>query len=378
MGPAAGASAPLSTSHIGVSAPVAGVPGRSSATAGATDSANAGATATAGDVPPQNPSSSLPPTPDFTDGGACSLGALDDSDACNAAVVQAIDNARADLESMTPLSFDLTAFDAMTVPQQLFVIANVERSDRGLAPINGLTAQTAAGDNTDPDLSTWTLTGGASVMSWGSNWAGGTTSPLGSDYYWMYDDGPGSPNGACTSPSAPGCWGHRDNVLGTFSTAATCSSYGLSGAEQYMGAGYTASGTYGPSFTEILVGACGATPSDVVFTWAQAQQLLSSGDGPSPPGAPQDVTAVPSRAKAVVVSWQTPVDNGGSAITGYKVYRSRVSGSETLYATASCLKNTCTYANKQARAGKTFFYEVAAVNGAGTGPRSGEVSVQAR
>jgi hypothetical protein len=32
----------------------------------------------------------------------------------------------------------------------------------------------------------------------------------------MYDDGPDSPNIDCTSAGAPGCWGHRDNILASW------------------------------------------------------------------------------------------------------------------------------------------------------------------
>jgi hypothetical protein len=37
---------------------------------------------------------------------------------------------------------------------------------------------------------------------------------MGANYFWMYDDGPGSPNADCTPSNQSGCWGHRDNILG--------------------------------------------------------------------------------------------------------------------------------------------------------------------
>jgi len=333
--------------------------------------------ATTGIVPPQNPSTSLPPSPSFLSDGSCGRSTLDDSEGCNADVVTAIDNARSVLESLSSLSLNLTAYDAMTVPEQLFVIANLERTDRGLAPLAGLTtqldnvAQTGATDGTDPEMSSSTLTGGATVYSWASIWAGGTANPLGADYYWMYDDGPGSPNGSCTTPSSPGCWGHRDAILGSF---ANCGQ-----AEQYMGAGNAATSSgYSPSLAAIVVGACGATPSDVVFTWTQAEKLLGSGSGASVPGAPRGVTAAPATTKGIVLGWQAPADNGGAAVTGYKIFRARSSGAETLYTSVACTAGTCTFTNRHARAGRTYFYTVAAVNSVGTGPASSEVSARAR
>ncbi len=342
---------------------------------GRTHARDAGGAA-AGIVPPQNPSESLSPSPNFLSDGSCQHTTLDDSQACNADVVKAIDNARSVLEGMPSLSLNLSAYDAMTVPEQIFVITDLERTDRGLAPVAGLTtqldtvAQTGATDGTDPELSSSTLTGGATVTSWASIWAGGTANPLGSDYYWMYDDGPGSPNGSCTTPTSPGCWGHRDAILGTF---ATCGQ-----AEQYMGAGDAATGSgYSPSLAAIVVGACGPTPSDVVFTWAQAESLLGSGTGDTVPGAPRTVTATPSTTKGVVLGWQVPADDGGAAITGYKIFRARSAGAVRFYTTVACTSSTCTFTNRHTRVGTTYFYTVAAVNAEGTGPASAEVSARA-
>ena len=221
-----------------------------------------------------NPSGSLPPAPNFTADGLCAYSALDNSDACNQDVVDAIDNARATLESLPPLVLSAAAYEAMTVPEQLFVTANLERLARGDAPIAGLTtqldtiAQTGANNSTDPSLNGIAyLTGGAWMVRGGGNWAAGTSNPLGSDYYWMYDDG------------GPEAWGHRDNILGGYATPTLC---GPSGVQNYMGAGDTASGSvvggidYGPSFTEVFIGACGVVPTDVVFTWAHALQLLEA------------------------------------------------------------------------------------------------------
>jgi hypothetical protein len=369
-----------------VVAAIAGVVWRTTSAVGATRSAPVVSTTgtarhraalTAGAiVPPQNPSESLPPVPDFTDDGNCGVGLLDDSEACLTDVVAAIDNGRSSLESLAPLSLNLSAFAALTVPEQLFVATDLERNDRGLAPVAGLTSQldavsqSAAADNTDPELSASTLTGGAAVAAWGSVWAGGTSNALGSDYYWMYDDGVGSPNGDCTTASSPGCWGHRDNILGTFATSSSC---GSTPPEQYMGAGDTATGSsYGPSFAEIIVGACGPAPSDVVFTWEQALQDLGA-TSPTTPGAPQDVKATVGSRRTVVLTWQAPAADGGSAITGYKVDRARTSGAETPFRKVACTEGTCRFVIRHSSATTPFYYTVSAVNAEGTGPPSAEV-----
>jgi hypothetical protein len=304
--------------------------------------------------------------------------ALDDSDTCNGDVVQAIDGARSTLEGLSAVSLNLAAFDAMTVPEQLFVIANIERVDRGITPLVGLTtqldtvAQQGATADTDPLLSVADLTGGATVIGWGSNWAGGTTNPLGSDYYWMYDDGVGGVNGDCTSAGDPGCWGHRDLILGAFGTASSCPS----GLGQYMGAGFTSSGSYGPSFGEIFVGGCGATPSDVVFTWIQAQALLDP-DPVRVPGAPLRLRVSPAKT-SVVLAWDAPSADGGAPVTGYEVLRGRSSGKETDRITVACTSSSCSYRDKQVKPRVTYSYEVAALNSAGAGPPSNEVTARIR
>jgi len=40
----------------------------------------------------------------------------------------------------------------------------------------------------------------------------------------MYDDGLHSPNVACTKAHRRACWGHRDNILGTFDSTRICGS----------------------------------------------------------------------------------------------------------------------------------------------------------
>ena len=93
---------------------------------------------------------------------------------------------------------------------------------------------------------------------------------------------------------------------------------------------------------------------------------------PMPPAAPQMVSAV-TQANGALVTWLEP-DNGGSPITGYKVYRSTTSGAETFLASVSG-ETTTKYFDPTPPSGNVFYY-VQAINVArGEGTHCGEVKL---
>lgn len=223
---------------------------------------------------------SIPPHPALF-GGACGYSGPDDSATCNAAVIKAINYARKfePLRAM-PKSFKLAAFDKLSRVEQIFATADIERTARGLPAIAGITAQldaiaaSGAAHESDPsaDLPLHLSTGGMAT-TYGSNWAGGIADPMAADYFWMYDDGPGSPNAACTTSSASSCWGHRKNVLGDWSDPAYCPAG--SKVNAVMGvAEVTSKVAFSPSITEIFMNDCGPLPKNLVFTWPQVEKLV--------------------------------------------------------------------------------------------------------
>jgi len=228
-------------------------------------------------VPPKNPPKNLAPSPDFY--GSCAPDALDDTVACNSKILLAIDHARG-TEPVGPLHFKLEKLLALSVAEQLFAIADLERVSRGEPPMAYLTAQldetAAAGAlaDRDPTLAGSTLQGGAQMHAWGSNWADGTESALGTDDGWMYDDGYGSSNYDCRAPHAAGCWGHRDNVLRSWqSYVSGCKA---SASHLVMGAAYARSRRFGTSFAEIFVAACGPALAGVVVTWQKLKAAIGA------------------------------------------------------------------------------------------------------
>lgn len=71
------------------------------------------------------------------------------------------------------------------------------------------------------------------------------------------------------------------------------------------------------------------------------------------------------------LAWTTP-SNGGSAITGYKLYRGTSSGGETLYQTLGVVNN---YDDTAVTNGTTYYYRVAATNAKGDSATSNEVAL---
>jgi hypothetical protein len=223
---------------------------------------------------------SIPPSPSFLSAGMCGTSGVNDTAACNAAVIKAVDNARvSEPLAALPGSLNLTAFDALTTDQQIFAIADIERTARKLPAIAGLTSQldavalAAAKGQRDPTSSLpLRLTGGGEATYYGSNFAEGTADAMGANYYWMYDDGLNSPNGDCTAKNQSGCWGHRENVLADYNNASYCAKG--SAVNTVMGtAEVTAGVAFTPSITEIFMNDCGALPT-MDFTWPDVQKLV--------------------------------------------------------------------------------------------------------
>jgi hypothetical protein len=222
---------------------------------------------------------SVPPSPRFLRAGVCGVNTSVDSLYCARTIVRAIDDARK-VEPLPaiPSSFNLRAFLKLSYAEQLFAIIDIERTARGEPAIAGMTLQldklawSAAFGLRDPSTPLpLRLAGGGVATMYGSNWAGGTSNALGSDYFWMYDDGLHSPNMQCSYAGAPGCWGHRENVLGAYYAGAYCPR----GAQIHavMGASQLDTRTWSPSIAEITVNDCGPLPT-MYFTWPDVQRLV--------------------------------------------------------------------------------------------------------
>jgi subtilase family serine protease len=86
------------------------------------------------------------------------------------------------------------------------------------------------------------------------------------------------------------------------------------------------------------------------------------------PGAPTNLVATGTNAK-VALTWAAPLSNGGSALTGYQIWRGTSPGSETLLTT---LGVTTSASDTAVVNGTTYYYEILAVNAVSAGSPSGE------
>ncbi|HKH88014.1 MAG TPA: hypothetical protein VKA05_04290, partial [Acidimicrobiales bacterium] len=85
---------------------------------------------------------SIPPSPEFLVPGVCGDDVPTDTANCTTTVLKAIDDARkSEPLAAIPGAFNVTNFDKLTGPQQVFAITDIERTARGLLPIAALTNQ---------------------------------------------------------------------------------------------------------------------------------------------------------------------------------------------------------------------------------------------
>ncbi|HEV2428067.1 MAG TPA: hypothetical protein VGS61_07600, partial [Acidimicrobiales bacterium] len=200
---------------------------------------------------------------------------------CTNYILQAINNARS-VEGVKPMTLP-TNWYSLSTPQQLFVVADLERVDRGLPPYLGLNAnltsaaQHAAATRSDPAVAAGFPIGtdAQGAPAFGGAWAGGFN-VLVADYVWMYDDGWGGANNtsniACTSPGAAGCWAHREELLGY--DPGYNPGVGLACTTCEMGTGFAMVNGTSASYVDLIEMPKAGTRPAMSFTWAEEQQYL--------------------------------------------------------------------------------------------------------
>ena len=222
----------------------------------------------------QNPNYNVAPAVPW--GPVCGYSGLNNSAVCTDVIVHDITVARA-LEGLGALQLPVN-YSLLSTANQIYTLLNLERTARGLAPIYGTlvslnsTASAGANSATDPAVSGY--------GRYSSIWAGNEVNALAADYDWLYNDG-WNANGStpmnlnCTSATASGCWGHRDDILANMSES------GYPNMDAGVGVALGVGG-FSTSFAVVMVGDSVSSPSSYAFTWSSevANILVSSGDAP--------------------------------------------------------------------------------------------------
>lgn len=195
------------------------------------------------------------------------------SPGCTRLLLEAINKAQA-AEHRAPFVLP-SNYEKLSPTAQLFVLVNFERISHGVPPLVGLSpylnaaASAAAREAEDPVVqpSYGPVTVGQSpegLLAIGGAWAGNSVNAASAVFGWFYDDGWGGKgntlNFACTSPTASGCWGHRDQLLGLWA-GTTCT-------DCVAGAGYAspAARNWQESY-DFLVVRPTSFPTPLTFTW---------------------------------------------------------------------------------------------------------------
>ena len=95
------------------------------------------------------------------------------------------------------------------------------------------------------------------------------------------------------------------------------------------------------------------------------------------PTAPTSPAAAPANGKSgLVVTWKAPTSNGGSPVTGYRIYRGTTAGGGAFL--VSVAPTTTTFNDAAVTKKVKYFYRITAVNSVGEGLPSVEVNATAR
>lgn len=231
----------------------------------------------------RDPTASVTAKPDYT--AACSPSGPDQSTPCLKVTLAAIDAARA-REHLKPMTIPAD-YATLSVPEQLLVVLDAERVDRGLDPFAGLSPVLDAEAVAAAAAARLPGAPGRGFHSVDTEWIGDISNALDADYEWMYDDGAGSVQG-CHRAGQSGCWADRHIVLDDFGSDVHNGTLVL-GAAFDPSSDTTAGDVGGTSLAATL--AVTTRPGTLAYTWAEAKADISAGILQPEEGEPSNQSA---------------------------------------------------------------------------------------
>ena len=270
-------------------------------------------------------------------------------------------------------------------------------------------AQNPTGASTTPASYLYAHPSGLNKVTSGSNGSCGSylcnaADSLSGDFGFNGPTGLGTPNGVAAftagpvTPTLPGAPTGLKATAGNAQVALSWSAPASTGNDGPLTYDLYRSTTSGGEGTTPVVTGIGSTSyTDTTLTNGQtyyyevaAVNALGTGSASSEasatpsvpvtvPGAPQSLRASTDATKGVDLTWNAPA----GPVSSYVVYRGTRSGRESAYVTVSSssvcnASGACSYRDTGTRSGTTYYYQVAATDTAGTGPKSSQVSARAR
>ena len=121
--------------------------------------------------------------------------------------------------------------------------------------------------------------------------------------------------------------------------------------------------------TEYLIKVVGRCSEGLIVEDISDKTFMIQNDVVTPPFAPQALIASAGEL-SVYLSWSTPSSDGGSPITGYRVYRGTSSGEYTVL----FINSDTNYNDTSVHGDVTYYYVVTAINSIGESTSSNEVT----
>jgi hypothetical protein len=189
-------------------------------------------------------------------------------------------------------------------------------------------------------------------------------------------------------PSAPGNLATSSNLpegIGLTWSAPSSAGTAPIGAYRIYRGGSSGGETYLATVGNVLSFTDGTASNGGLYFY-QVAAVNAVGEGPrsaersaqrgTAPSAPRTLTASSNGPGGVSLKWTAPLTNGGSAVTGYRIYRGTAAGGEVSLISVNA--SATSFADKGATKGVRYYYFVTATNVLGVGPASNEASAVAK